>query len=214
MYNDVDVEEIVQPIAKTNVKLASPSIRVISGITETSLPDVGMDHLLSQVLGAILVRPLSFDNVITAAISEAKDSGGEKCKVSSIGPSNASSSLVSALSAETTVEVHVAEQLGLTKPATDPSGTSVKIAVVGMSVRSPNADNLESLWSLLEQGSDVHRRVPSDRLDIDGHYDPTGKRKNNSHTLCGCSLKSQVCSTCVSSICHLAKPTNLIQWGD
>lgn len=189
LYSDIDVEEIVQPIAGTNVKLASPSIRVISGTAETSLPDVGMDQFLRQVVGDILIRPISFDHILTAVVSEAKDSGREKCKISSVGPSNAASSLVSALRAGTEVEVSVGEQLGLTKPAIDPSGTSVKVAIVGMSGRFPNAENLESLWSLLEQGLDVHRRVPPDRFDIDAHYDPTGKRKNTSHTPYGCFIE-------------------------
>lgn len=189
LYSDVDVEEIVQSIAKKNVKLTSPSIRVISGNTETSLPDVGMDQILRQVVDAILIRPLSFDHVLDAVVSEARDSDKEGCKISSIGPSNASSSLVSALRAGTELEVSVGEQLGLTKPTADSSGSSVKIAVVGMSGRFPNADNLESLWSLLEQGLDVHRRVPPDRFDIDAHYDPTGKKKNTSHTPYGCFIE-------------------------
>ena len=57
-----------------------------------------------------------------------------------------------------------------------------------MSGRFPDADNIESLWSLLEQGLDVHRRVPPDRFDVDAHYDPTGKRKNTSHTPYGCFI--------------------------
>ena len=189
LYSDVDVEDVVRPITETNVKLASPSMRVISGITEMSLRDVSMDQVLRQVVGAILIRPLSFDHVLTAVVSEARDSGREKCKISSVGPSNASSNLLSALKAGTEIEVSVGEQLGPTKPASDPSGTSVKIAVVGMSGRFPNADNLESLWSLLEQGLDVHRRVPPDRFDVDAHYDPTGKRKNTSHTPYGCFIE-------------------------
>ena len=189
LYSDVDVEEILRPITETTVKLASPSIRVISGVTEMSLRDVSMDQVLRQIVGAILVRPLSFDHVLTAVVSEARDSGREKCKISSVGPSNASSSLLSALKAGTEIEVSLGEQLGPTKSASDPSGTSVKIAVVGMSGRFPNADNLESLWSLLEQGLDVHRRVPPDRFDIDAHYDPTGKRKNTSYTPYGCFIE-------------------------
>lgn len=189
LYSDVDVEEIVQPIAENQVELASPSIRVISGIRETFLPDMGMDQFLKQVVEAILIRPLLFDQVLTAVVSEARDSGRKTCKISSVGPSNASSSLVSALKAGTEVEVSVAEQLGLTKPGDDPSGTSMKVAIVGMSGRFPNADNLEGLWSLLEQGLDVHRRVPSDRFDVDAHYDPTGKKKNTSHTPYGCFIE-------------------------
>lgn len=189
LYSDVDIEEIVQPTAETEVELASPSMRVISGTTERPSPFAGMDQFVRQVVGDILIRPLSFDQVLASVVSEVRDSGRETCKISSIGPSNAQSSLVSAIRAGTEAEVSVGEQFGLTKPATDPSGTSVKIAVVGMSGRFPEANNLESLWSLLEQGLDVHRRVPPDRFDIDAHYDPTGKRKNTSHTPYGCFIE-------------------------
>ena len=176
-------------MTETDVNLSSPPSRVISGTTDTSLPDVGLDQLLRQVVGDILVRPLSFDNVLTAVVSEARASGRKKCRISSIGPSNAVSSLASILRAETELEVSVGDPFGPTKLVKDASGTSGKIAVVGMSGRFPNADNLESLWSLLEQGLDVHRKVPPDRFDVDAHYDPTGKRKNTSHTPYGCFVK-------------------------
>ena len=176
-------------MTETDVNLSSPPSRVISGTTNTSLPDVGLDQLLRQVVGDILVRPLSFDNVLTAVVSEARASGRKKCRISSIGPSNAVSSLASILRAETELEVSVGDPFGPTKLVKDASGTSGKIAVVGMSGRFPNADNLESLWSLLEQGLDVHRKVPPDRFDVDAHYDPTGKRKNTSHTPYGCFVK-------------------------
>lgn len=164
-------------------------VRIISGFTETALPLVDMEQLLRQVVGDILIRPLSFDNVLTSLLSEAKDSSRKKCQISSVGPSKASSSLLSALRAGLEGKVSVGEQLGLTRSGADSSGTSVKIAVVGISGRFPNADNLESLWSLLEQGLDVHQRVPPDRFDVDVHYDPSGKRKNTSHTPYGCFIK-------------------------
>ena len=153
-----------------------------------SSPDVRLDQLLRQLVSDILIRPLSFDNVIAAVVSRARDSGREKCKISSIGPSSALSSLVSSIRAETELEVGVGEQLGPTKFTYDRRSKSQKIAVVGMSGRFPNADNIESLWSLLEQGLDVHRRVPPDRFDVDAHYDPTGKRKNTSYTPYGCFI--------------------------
>ncbi len=176
-------------MAETNVNLPCPSIRVISGTTNSSFPDMGLDEFLRQVVGDILVRPLSFDNLLTAVVSEARDSGREDCKISSIGPSNASSILVSTLRAETELGVSVGEEFRLARNANGPSVTSGKIAVVGMSGRFPNAENLENLWTLLEHGIDVHRKVPPDRFDVDAHCDPTGKRKNTSYTPYGCFIE-------------------------
>ena len=186
MYNNLDVEEILRPTGGTDVKLGPASIRVVSGSSKTALPDRGLDQSLEQAVGDILIRPLSFDHVLATTVSEMKVWNGERCQISSVGPSNASTSLSSALKAGTDAIITTGEQLELTKPVDDSSGISTKIAVVGMSGRFPSADNLESLWSLLEQGLDVHRKVPSDRFDIDAHYDPTGKRKNTSHTPYGC----------------------------
>ena len=62
-----------------------------------------------------------------------------------------------------------------------------KIAIVGMACRYPgDTTDTEKYWTLLEQGLDVHRKVPADRFDIDTHTDPTGKRTNTSITPYGC----------------------------
>ena len=53
-----------------------------------------------------------------------------------------------------------------------------KIAIVGISCRMPGgATDTEKFWDLLEQGLDVHKKMPADRFD-----DPAGKRTNASHT--------------------------------
>lgn len=189
LYSDADIEEVLQPATETGLGLASSSLRIISGTTDGSMSGLGMDQLLKQVVGDILIRPLSFERVLTTLVSEVRRSDSNRCEIVSVGPSKATSSLVSTLKSETKSEVSVGEQLGLTNAANDAPGTSVKIAVVGMSGRFPGADSLDRLWSLLEQGLDVHRRVPQDRFDIDKHYDPTGKKKNTSHTPYGCFIE-------------------------
>ncbi|KAL4893568.1 hypothetical protein BDV59DRAFT_201748 [Aspergillus ambiguus] len=63
------------------------------------------------------------------------------------------------------------------------------IAIIGMSCRFPGgADDLELFWQLLEEGRDVHKKVPAERFDVDLHCDPTGKRKNTSLTPFGCFI--------------------------
>jgi acyl transferase domain-containing protein len=64
-----------------------------------------------------------------------------------------------------------------------------KIAIVGMSGRFPDAASPGAFWDLLKQGLDVHREIPIDRFDAQAHYDPTGKRKNTSHTPFGCFIQ-------------------------
>ena len=45
------------------------------------------------------------------------------------------------------------------------------IAVVGMSCRMPNANNIEEFWQLLKNGVDAVSEVPENRWDIDSYYD-------------------------------------------
>jgi acyl transferase domain-containing protein len=44
------------------------------------------------------------------------------------------------------------------------------IAVVGMSCRFPQANNLEEYWNLLSQNIDGISKTPSDRYDINAYY--------------------------------------------
>lgn len=63
-----------------------------------------------------------------------------------------------------------------------------KIAVIGVSGRFPDAEDLPSFWDLLYEGRDVHKVVPPLRWDAKTHVDPTGKSKNTSATPFGCWL--------------------------
>ena len=179
----------MQILTEVDLKAASPSFKIIPSIEETDCSGLDVHSLFRRVVGDILIRPLSFDQLRSAIVFEVSNAGQIKCSLSSVGPSNASASLISALGAESKVEASVGETYGWTGSGNDPWAPSTKIAIVGMSGRFPNADNLEGLWKLLEQGLDVHRRIPPDRFDVDAHFDPTGKRKNTSHTPYGCFIE-------------------------
>ncbi|GES66779.1 polyketide synthase [Aspergillus terreus] len=71
-------------------------------------------------------------------------------------------------------------------PGHDPS----KIAIIGFSGRFPEADGLDEFWSLLQQGSDVHKPIPDDRFDAKAHWDPTLQKKNTSRILHGCWIRN------------------------
>lgn len=68
-----------------------------------------------------------------------------------------------------------------------------KIAIVGMSGRFPgnmgNVVGTEALWKILEEGLDVHKIIPSDRFNVETHFDLTGKKLNTSHTQYGCFIE-------------------------
>lgn len=109
-----------------------------------------------------------------------------------IGPTQAASTLASILKAQTELEI------ALRRPATDGeesaaktfSGAPIKLAIVGMAGRFPDAATHEKLWELLENGLAVHRVVPKDRFPAETHYDPAGKIRNTSHTPYGCWIEN------------------------
>ncbi|PKX88913.1 non-reducing polyketide synthase encA [Aspergillus novofumigatus IBT 16806] len=63
------------------------------------------------------------------------------------------------------------------------------IAIVGMACRFPGgANDLNLFWDLLEQGMDVHQKIPTDRYDVESHTDMSGKSRNTSLTPFGCFI--------------------------
>jgi naphtho-gamma-pyrone polyketide synthase len=188
LYSDSDIQDVMQPFTEINGKLC-PSVRIISGSSGRSPLDVDADQFMTDIVADILLRPLSFDGVLAAATEMAKTLPAREYRVLSVGPSQALSSLVSALKAGTSLDVRMEGQLELTKSRYEPLNGAQKIAVVGMAGRFPNSDNLEGFWNVLQQGLDVHRTIPSDRFDVNAHYDPSGKKKNTSHTPYGCFIE-------------------------
>ncbi|KAJ5995510.1 polyketide synthase [Penicillium waksmanii] len=188
LYSDDDVAEVLRPFSDMDAKRKF-FIPVISGVGTRYSPDLDVDTLMVDIVRDILIRPLSFENVMSTVTETATASPQKDCQIFSVGPSQAIHSLASTLRAETSLNVTTEGQLHTETPDYEPLNGAQKIAIVGMAGRFPNSDDLESFWSTLQQGLDLHRRVPPDRFDIDAHYDPTGKSLNSSHTPYGCFIE-------------------------
>jgi acyl transferase domain-containing protein/SAM-dependent methyltransferase len=59
------------------------------------------------------------------------------------------------------------------------------IAIIGVGLRFPGADNLEAFWKLLENGFDAIQEVPSDRWDLDAYFDPQPQTPGKMNTRWG-----------------------------
>lgn len=188
LYSDDDVAEVLQPFSDKDEK-RKLFIPVISGVGTRYSPDLDVDTLMVDIVRDMLIRPLSFENFTNTVIEMTTASPHKDGQLFSVGPSRAINSIASTLKAETSFNVTTEGQLHTEKPDYEPLNGAQKIAIVGMAGRFPNSDDLESFWSTLQQGLDLHRRVPPDRFDIDAHYDPTGKRLNTSHTQYGCFIE-------------------------
>ena len=70
---------------------------------------------------------------------------------------------------------------------------SSDIAIVGMSGKFPEADNISQFWDNLRQGKDCITEIPNDRWNIDDFYIPdknTAIEKNKSYSKWGGMLKN------------------------
>jgi naphtho-gamma-pyrone polyketide synthase len=192
LYDYTDVESIISKSNFEILETGNSNIPILSSATGEVFPASEHTPLLRLILEEILLQPIRWDLVLGNCVESLKSSDISHCDVFSTATNNANS-LASALREASifSVVVNVGKTIGsepdicgLHPGRQDQS----KIAIIGLSGRFPEAPNLESFWSLLHQGLDVHKVVPTDRFDIKTHFDSTGKRKNTSQTPYGCFI--------------------------
>ncbi len=59
------------------------------------------------------------------------------------------------------------------------------VAVIGMSGRFPEADNVNEFWNNLINGKNSIKEIPKERWDTDKYYDPSYNAKNKTYTKWG-----------------------------
>ncbi|KAL4874746.1 hypothetical protein BJY04DRAFT_233378 [Aspergillus karnatakaensis] len=72
----------------------------------------------------------------------------------------------------------------------DPPSSTGHIAVIGMSGRFPDCENVDDLWEILKQQKDTHQEIPHTRFNLKDHHDATGTRKNTPAARHGCFLSA------------------------
>ncbi|KAF2205779.1 ketoacyl-synt-domain-containing protein [Delitschia confertaspora ATCC 74209] len=162
IYNSSHVHTVVRTnsIDLLSSKL-SPAVAIFSTNTGRPFKADTAEQLFDNVITEILTQRIEWDNVMGGIIDRARNIGASECQISER-------------------KTNSRGPRGLAQS---------KIAIVGMSCRMPSgATNTEKFWKLLEDGLDVHRKIPADRFDVDIHYDPSGKGVNASHTPYGCFI--------------------------
>lgn len=166
--------------------------------TSTGQPFVasGAADLFEQVIFEILTKPIVWDNVVRGVVEHAGKTDARDVNIMGFGVSLPIQQLSTALKKTfSNLSVGVENLLPwMTADAEQKkheprSSMQSGIAIVGMSCRMPNgATDTDKFWELLENGLDVHQKIPADRFDVESHHDPTGKRMNTSHTAYGCFI--------------------------
>ena len=197
IYNDDHVQAVIntQTVDSLDEKLV-PRISIFSTSTGRPYPARSARELLQQIITEIMTQRIEWDRVIDGVLEYANNTSASECQIYVFRMSLPMHDLLSAAATTIPDMATSTEELipWVSKVDSATSGTprstkQSKIAIVGMSCRMPGgATNTEKFWELLEQGLDVHRKIPADRFDVDSHYDPTGKRVNTSMTPYGCFI--------------------------
>ncbi|KAJ9142487.1 Ketoacyl-synt-domain-containing protein [Pleurostoma richardsiae] len=173
----------------------TPKVPVFSTSSGRPFEAKSARELFYNIIQEILTQAIEWDNVILGIIRQAKDIAATECQVSVFRTTLPIHELVMALSTEPRQFKISTKDLipWIANPefqSERPRGTAQsKIAVVGMSCRLPGgATDTDKFWDILDQGLDVHRKIPADRFNVETHYDPTGKRLNTSLTSYGCFI--------------------------
>lgn len=196
IYGQEHVRSIVQTLSiGSTQRTASPGIPILSTSTGRAFGATTATELLESIVHEILTEKIQWDNVISGVIERARDIGVSDFEAVyfrvSLPIRDLLDTLASALGEVETTRVDLVPwaMVGEDSDAQSAGTSKSKIAIVGMSCRLPGgATSTELFWNLLEAGLDVHRKIPSDRFDVDSHTDITGKQLNASHTPYGCFI--------------------------
>jgi monodictyphenone polyketide synthase len=196
IYSKKHVDSVVHgaSLHELNARF-TPRLPVFSTSTGRPFPASTAIALFRHIIEEVLTQAIQWDKVIQGVVDRAKEAAVSECVVFIFRNSLPVRDLVESLNLESEQFKSRTQDVlpWIAKPDTPlrgPRGNEqAKIAIVGMACRMPDdATDTEKFWEILNQGLDVHRKVPADRFDIDSHYDPTGKRVNTSLTPYGCFI--------------------------
>jgi naphtho-gamma-pyrone polyketide synthase len=193
-YNDEIVSSLAASIEGSVTGDWEVRIPIIKNGKDSTYEASTFRQLVEEILDDILLKPLHWERLCDNCVASVSSLEPTECRVVPVGAKNASASLVNTLNHKASFKIAVDSRK--TTPDEDskephPIGSlgKPKIAIVGMAGRFPDSMSPSLFWDLLKQGLDVHREIPPDRFDAQAHYDPTGKRRNTSHTPFGCFIE-------------------------
>ncbi|TQS36404.1 hypothetical protein Golomagni_03148 [Golovinomyces magnicellulatus] len=189
LYNNEAVQAIVEALNRQRLEKMVVCLPLIAPSSGEYFCANNAFHLLELACKDALSRPHFQKNLMKNFPNHSNQqySGSLDCRIFSYGTPLACQQLLSDIEANfhnaKFIRYDVTNWIHEDIDGSSLSTSSSKIAIVGMSCRLPGgANNPELLLQLLNDGRDVHTRVPSDRFDVDSHFDPTGTIENASET--------------------------------
>ena len=154
------------------------------------MPTGSLNETLALAVADFLHHPARVDVALKAVADQLREAGKTQAMLSVIG-SHSDVAQINAFFADLGLDVAASEQMICPQPFGDDveSVPRHEIAIVGMSGRFPESDNLDELWGLLESGTATHKEVPSSRFNVDDFYDPSRRTHNAMLSRHGCFIK-------------------------
>lgn len=194
IYNWEHASRVVEALS-SSLAHAAPRIPILATSTGKPFAAQNAKKLFEGIIYEILTQKIEWNKVVNGVLASFKESPAASFELRIFRTSLPVNDFTSSFGNEfPDNSLHTKEFIPWiaenSTTETSPRGSAQsKIAIVGMSCRMPSgATDTEKFWSILEQGLDVHRKIPADRFDVDSHHDPAGKRLNASHTAYGCFI--------------------------
>ncbi|KAM3429287.1 hypothetical protein NHJ13734_008227 [Beauveria thailandica] len=188
LYAAQDVAAVIRSASRPLSLEIMQRVPLLSSATGAVRMEQTFGALLHTLIKEILCHQVRLDRLLDGMAETVSDTPSVLIPIHArIG-----SHLVSALQQRGLTSISLCKTLSKSdmaqshQPQTTLRADSSKIAIIGFSGRFPEAENSEQLWSVLEQGLDVHKPIPPDRFDGQAHHDPTLQRRNTSRILHGC----------------------------
>ncbi|KAI6355512.1 hypothetical protein MCOR25_008158, partial [Pyricularia grisea] len=159
----LDTEYILGTNSELLNRQLSSNVSIISTSKCRPFNAKSLKDLLRQVLHDILTLRLDMDGTLDAAARNVPT--GSNVQVLVIGGANAVSALRSSLSSRD-VTLTVVEGV-VPRPQPTLRNGSGRVAIVGVSGRFPNAENVDEFWQNLLAGREAHKLVPESRFGLD-----------------------------------------------
>lgn len=164
LHSHQDIEDILTPNSCKVFNCLDAHLAVISSMTGKPMVATSSLDLIRKSLEEILLGRAHWNLVIDQLVLDVSASTHERHCVSSIGPTNLTSSIVAALKGTNVSHLSTESHTDWLSHESPVSPITAKkaasnIAIVGMAGRFPDAADHELLWTLLEKGLDVHREV-------------------------------------------------------
>ncbi|KAB8295214.1 hypothetical protein EYC80_007134 [Monilinia laxa] len=173
----LDIHAIVQ-VGSLPYSVHIPKGSLVSTSTGKPYNSATFSDLLVEVIHDVLSRPM---NLEVFAKGLAYIVGGSPASLIPIGPENCANYFKRKLQEFGCQMVDPENHKNLSRVPIIPrySGST---AIVGMAGRFPGGTSLEDFWEVLENGSDLHKKIPADRFDVNTHYDSSGRLRNSTLT--------------------------------